>query len=52
MKKYLAFFLAVLILCFLPSGMTISTGSVTFKDVPEDAWYYEHVQYVAIILIN
>ena len=47
MKKYLAFFLAVLILCFLPSGMTISTGAVTFKDVPEDAWYYEHVQYVA-----
>ena len=47
MKKYLAFFLAVLILCFLPSGMTISTGAVTFKDVPKDAWYYEHVQYVA-----
>ena len=47
MKKYPAFYLAVLILCFLPSGMTISTGSVTFKDVPKDAWYYEHVQYVA-----
>ncbi len=48
MKKSLAILLTFLaILCSFPSGMTLSHGAVSFKDVPKDAWYYEHVQYVA-----
>ena len=37
----------VVLVSFLP--MTLSHGAVSFNDVPKDAWYYEHVQYVATI---
>ena len=48
MKKFLAFLLTFLVvLVSFPSGMTLSHGAVTFKDVPKDAWFYEHVHYVA-----
>ena len=48
MKKFLAVLLTVfVVLGAFPSGMTISYGAVSFNDVPKDAWYYEHVQYVA-----
>ena len=48
MKKFLAFLLTFLVVLFsFPSGMTLSHGAVTFKDVPKDAWFYEHVHYVA-----
>ena len=47
MKKSLAILLTILVvLVSFPSGMILSHGLVTFKDVPKDAWYYEHVQYV------
>ena len=48
MKKCLAFLLTVvMVLAVPPSGMSPSYAAVSFKDVPKDAWYYEHVQYVA-----
>ncbi|SHJ18098.1 S-layer homology domain-containing protein [Thermoclostridium caenicola] len=48
MKKFLAFLSTVImVLAVLPSGMSRSHAAVSFNDVPRDAWYYEHVQYVA-----
>ena len=48
MKKFLAVLLTVfVVLGVFSSGMTLSHGAVSFNDVPKDAWYYEHVQYVA-----
>ena len=48
MKKSLAILLTVvLVLAAMPSGMSRSYAEVSFQDVPKDAWYYEHVQYVA-----
>lgn len=49
MKKVIAFVLILVIsLGVFPSNNSISVaGTMEFKDVPKDGWYYEHVQFVA-----
>ena len=47
MKRVVLLVLAVItVLSAFPGTIGVS-GAVKFKDVPENAWYYEHVQFVA-----
>ncbi len=47
MKRVVLLVLAVItVLSTFPGAIGVS-GAVKFRDVPENAWYYEHVQFVA-----
>jgi|GEM_PF-1302380 len=47
MNRVVLLVLAVItVLSTFPGAIGVS-GAVKFRDVPENAWYYEHVQFVA-----